>query len=92
MAEAINTAARAAASRRDPHPWRERHGKECWPERFTSRAEEQGSVVGVNIAALPETLVESELFGHERARSPVPTASIVAGSRRPAAARCCSTR
>ena len=68
MAEAINTAARAAASRATILVRGESGtGKEVIARAIhyaSPRA--RGPFVTVNVAALPETLVESELFGHER--------------------------
>ena len=48
--------------------------------------------VAVNCGALPENLVESILFGHEKAASPAPMTSIWASSRKPMAAPCSWTR
>ena len=68
MAEAINTAARAAASRATILVRGESGtGKELLARAIhyaSPRA--KGPLVAVNVAALPDTLIESELFGHER--------------------------
>jgi two-component system NtrC family response regulator len=68
MAQAINVAARAAASRATILIRGESGtGKELLARaiHFASpRA--RGPLVAVNVAALPETLLESEMFGHER--------------------------
>jgi two-component system NtrC family response regulator len=68
MAEAINTAARAAASNASILIRGESGtGKELLARaiHFASpRA--RGPFVTVNVAALPDTLVESEMFGHDR--------------------------
>jgi DNA-binding NtrC family response regulator len=68
MAQAINVAARAAASRATILIRGESGtGKELLARAIhyaSPRA--RGPLVAVNVAALPETLLESEMFGHER--------------------------
>ncbi len=41
-------------------------GKELLARFIHERSGREGAFVGVNLAALPETIVESELFGHEK--------------------------
>ncbi|MFK7985269.1 MAG: sigma-54-dependent transcriptional regulator [Sandaracinaceae bacterium] len=41
-------------------------GKELLARTIHEHSQRDGSFVGVNLAALPETIVESELFGHEK--------------------------
>jgi DNA-binding NtrC family response regulator len=68
MQEAINVAARAAASRVTILV----HGESGTGKELLARAihyaspRSRGPLVAVNVAALPEGLLESELFGHER--------------------------
>ena len=68
MAEAINTAARAAASRATILIRGESGtGKDLMARAIhyaSPRA--KSALVAVNVGALPDTLIESELFGHER--------------------------
>jgi two-component system NtrC family response regulator len=68
MAEAINTAGRAANSRATILIRGESGtGKEVLARAVhLASPRARGPFITVNVAALPETLIESELFGHER--------------------------
>jgi two-component system NtrC family response regulator len=68
MQEAINVAARAAGSRATILVQGESGtGKELLARAIHyASPRRRGPLVAVNVAALPETLLESELFGHER--------------------------
>jgi len=67
MAAALSLAARAATSRATVLLSGESGtGKELVARFIHERSARKGSFVAVNVSALPETLAESELFGHSR--------------------------
>ena len=67
-------------------------GKEVLAQGLHQASKRTGRFVAINCAAIPENLLESELFGYEKGRSPAPSRRPLERSRRPAVARSCSTR
>ena len=47
------------------HPWRSRRGKQTRCAR-DSTAQASGWLIQANCAAIPQELIKSELFGHEK--------------------------
>jgi DNA-binding NtrC family response regulator len=68
-------------------------GKELLARAIQGGSDRRGKpFVTVNCGALPENLVESILFGHEKAPSPAPRRSMPASSPKRIRARCSSTK
>ena len=61
-------------------------GKEVLAQGLHDASKRKGRFVAINCAAIPENLLESELFGYERAPSPAPPRPPSARSGPPAAA------
>ena len=91
--DAVERASRAAPLDRPVLVIGERGtGKELIAERLHHLSSRwAGPLIIMNCAALPETLIEAELFGHEAGPSPAPPRRATAASRRPTAAPCSST-
>ena len=87
---ALVAALRPAGARSPARPASARSSSRAAPRRARRGADE--ALIDVNCAALPESIAESELFGHVRARSPAPSRDRAGSSRSPTAARCSSTR
>lgn len=68
-------------------------GKEMLAREIHNRSARSGELmVSVDMGAVPETLFESELFGHVREPSPTPGPTAPGNSRSPTTARFSSTR
>ncbi len=68
-------------------------GKEVVARAIQGSSDRRGKpFVTVNCGAIPQNLIESILFGHERVRSPARRSAMWASSWRPRAERCSSTR
>lgn len=68
-------------------------GKENFPQIIhANSARKHGRYIAVNCGAIPEGTVDSELFGHEKVRLPVPWPTARAILRRPTGVPSSSTR
>jgi len=66
--------------------------RSSWPVAIHSRATRASSLLAVNCGAFVETLLESELFGHERGAFTTPTRAGMGSWPRRRAGRCSWTR
>ncbi len=80
---------RQGAGRLDHQDHRAAHRRDEGQEGRRGQADYQHSTrrdnqfIAIRCGAIPDTLLESELFGHEKARSPAPSAASSASSRSP---------
>ena len=93
MQEVVRTA-EIVAKTKAPSSSRARQGmgKRCWPAIHYHSAQREMPLIKVNCAAIPETLLEPELFGHMRGAFTGATANKKGSSPWPMAALSSSTR